>query len=255
VAAHEDEDGRLDAILTVENAAVHYGGIRALDGVSFGIGRGLITGILGPNGSGKTTLLGALTRLVSLTTGRILFNGEDYTKRAPHHLSAMGVSRTFQTVRLLPELNIESNIALGTASLPRAVRRTSGASVRAEAIERAGLTNLEKRWPDELPYGLQRRVEIARALAMRPQLLLLDEPMAGMNRSERKDISTLLKELRAEGLSQLLVEHDVGIMVDTCDMLIAMNFGKVIAIGTPDKVVQHPDVREAYLGKRGANHA
>ncbi|NKQ55800.1 ATP-binding cassette domain-containing protein [Amycolatopsis sp. K13G38] len=236
-------------VLVAEDVAVHYGGIKAVDGIDLTLTPGRICGLLGPNGSGKSTLLAAITRLVPLTRGRLLLDGKEYHRAAPASLAKRGVARTFQTVRLLPDLTVLENVQVG-ADLHG--RKAGGA---AEAIERTGIGDVVSAWPGELSYGMARRVEIARALAMRPRLLLLDEPTAGMNQAERKEISALLRDLREEGLAQLLVEHDVQMMVDTCDDLVAMNFGAVVARGTPHEVVQNAAVREAYLGKRGRAHA
>lgn len=244
-------------VLRAEDVAVHFGGVKAVDGVSLTLTAGRIFGILGPNGSGKSTLLAALTRLVPLTRGRLLFGDRPYERAQPHIIAARGVARTFQTVRLLPGRTVRDNIALGAESAGSRTRqqRRRAAERVDRAIERAGLTGLERHHPDELSYGYQRRVEVARAIASEPTLLLLDEPTAGMNRQERDDIASLLRDLREEGLTQLLIEHDVQMMVDTCDHLFAMNFGALIAEGEPAAVVRDPAVQEAYLGKHGRTHA
>ncbi|MDR7303954.1 ABC transporter ATP-binding protein [Haloactinomyces albus] len=249
------------AVLAAEDVAVHFGGIKAVDGFGLNLPAGRICGILGPNGSGKSTFLAAVTRLVSLTRGRLLLDGAEYQNAPPETLARRGLSRTFQTVRLLPDLTVLENVRLGADLHARGrgvrswFRPDTTPEVVDEAIERTGLGTARSWRPGELSYGMARRVEIARALAAKPRVLLLDEPTAGMNQRERGEISELLRTLRGDGLAQLLVEHDVQMMVDTCDHLVAMNFGALAAEGTPADVVVHPAVQEAYLGKRGRSHA
>jgi branched-chain amino acid transport system ATP-binding protein len=238
-------------VLETRDIAVHYGGIKALDGVSLSFHAGAIHGILGPNGSGKTTLVAAVTRLTPLTRGDLLFDGVSLATAAPHEIARRGIARTFQTVRLLPNRTVFDNVALAVAVRRAGATRSSKRADIDDAVERTGIRSLLARYPDELSYGAQRRVEIARAIARKPRLLLLDEPTAGMNSHEREEIAGLLTTLRDEGLTQLLIEHDVAMMVDTCDRLYAMNFGRLIASGTPAEVVANADVRVAYLGKRG----
>jgi len=243
-----------EPVIEARDVAVHYGGIKAVNGVSLGLRPGCISGILGPNGSGKTTLLGALTRMVQLTRGAIQCEGNDYSNIKSERVISLGISRTFQSVRLLPDRSVWDNIILSTdVVFKRQSDKVEG--LVKEAIARTGLEGLEKARPDELSYGMQRRVEIARAIAVQPRLLLLDEPTAGMSKKERSDISVLMGNLRSEGLTQLIVEHDVGMMVETCDYLYAMNFGSLIAEGTPQDVVRSPAVQEAYLGKHGRHNA
>jgi ABC-type branched-subunit amino acid transport system ATPase component len=246
--------GKTQAVLEVNSIAVHYGGIKAVNGISFSLEPGRISGILGPNGSGKTTLLGALTRMVSLTSGRLVFLGQDYSKVPARKILSLGIARTFQTVRVLPDRTVLDNILLGTDALSSSRAGNVKENVR-QAIERTGLEGFEQVRPGELSYGVQRRVEIARAIAAQPSLLLLDEPTAGMNQHERQEIGTLLRKLSEEGLTQLLIEHDVQMMLDTCDKLFAMNFGVLIAEGTPESVVQSVAVQESYLGKRAQQNA
>lgn len=253
----EDAVATPTAVLETSDVAVHFGGVKAVDGVSLTLTEGKIFGILGPNGSGKSTLLAAITRLVPLTRGRLFFDGLPYEGQPSHVVAGKGVARTFQTVRLLSGRTVRENVALGTDTRSgRGRNRRRAAAERVErAIARTGLAGLEDLRPDELSYGYQRRVEIARAIAMDPKLLLLDEPTAGMNRQERDEVAALLKTLKEEGLTQLLIEHDVQMMVDTCDHLFAMNFGVLIADGEPGAVVRHSAVQEAYLGKHGSGHA
>jgi len=257
------------AVLELTDVAVHFGGVKAVDGIGFRLKPGMIYGIMGPNGSGKTTLIGAITRLTKLTRGDLLFEGSSYLGLRAGKLARLGVARTFQTVRLLPDLDVAQNVMLGfdgrgdagesrTAERGpwwgRALGRSTLPEV-ADAIARTGLGGFERFYPSELSYGTQRRVEIARAIAMNPRLLLLDEPTAGMNQTERAEISALMRDLRSEGLCQLLVEHDVQMMIDTCDYVFAMNTGKLIAEGEPRQVVQNPLVQEAYLGRKWRERA
>jgi branched-chain amino acid transport system ATP-binding protein len=254
-------------VLELRDVAVHFGGVKAVDGISLTLEPGLVYGIIGPNGSGKTTLIGAITRLTRLTRGELLFDGRSYLDRRASKLARLGVARTFQTVRLLPDLDVVQNIELGfDGRVQDAEGSNRGSWWRtalglgtppevAQAIARTGLQGFERFYPSELSYGTQRRVEIARAIAMNPRLLLLDEPTAGMNQVERAEISGLIKDLRADGLCQLLVEHDVQMMIDTCDYVFAMNTGRLIAEGEPREVVQNPLVQEAYLGRKWREHA
>lgn len=246
-------------ILHVEDLSVSFGGIKAVEHVTLSMNPGGIYGLLGPNGSGKSTFLAAITRLVKLAGGRMELRGEDFTHSARSSLAGRGIARTFQTVRLVEDLSVRENIESG-ADL-HAVRGPGRMTARerkdlvAGLLDRGGLTDVASAKPGELSYGAQRRVEIARALAMKPSLLLLDEPTAGMNSTERAEIADLMRGLRSEGLTQLLVEHDVAMLVDTCDHLFAMNTGRLIASGAPRDVVRHPEVQKSYLGSSGAQHA
>lgn len=241
-------------LLEVRDVAVHFGGVKAVDGISLELEKGRIYGVLGPNGSGKSTLLGAMTRLTPMTRGAFLLDGVDYSRRPARTVHGMGIARTFQTVRLLEDRSVRDNILLGLDTASREVRKESAQRVE-DVMERLDIRAVERMRPDELSYGMQRRVEFARAIISRPRLLLLDEPTAGMNTSEREEVGALMRQLLDEGVTQFIVEHDVQMMVDTCDHLFAMNFGKLIAQGTPTEVVRHPAVQEAYLGKGASQHA
>ena len=241
-------------LLEVRDVAVHFGGVKAVDGISLELEKGRIYGVLGPNGSGKSTLLGAMTRLTPMTRGAFLLDGVDYSRRPARTVHGMGIARTFQTVRLLEDRSVRDNILLGLDTASREVRKESARRVE-DVMERLDIRAVERMRPDELSYGMQRRVEFARAIISRPRLLLLDEPTAGMNTSEREEVGALMRQLLDEGVTQFIVEHDVQMMVDTCDHLFAMNFGKLIAQGTSTEVVRHPAVQEAYLGKGASQHA
>jgi len=252
-------------LLDVDEAQVHFGGVRAVDGVSFKLEAGMLYELVGPNGSGKSTLLGALSRMTNMTGGRLSFKGNEYQNGPLPAVTRMGISRTFQAVRLLPERSVLENVMLGADAriygrsllaswlLPWRTRRLER-ECRDDAmvsVERLELKGMERRSVGLLPYGTQRRVEIARALAAHPTLLLLDEPTAGMNRKERDEIGAIMRDLRSEGLTQVLVEHDMQMITDVCDYVFCMNFGKLIAEGAPEIVVTDPVVQEAYLGKKG----
>lgn len=240
-------------LLEIRDLKVHFGGIKAVDGISIALHEGLIYGVLGPNGSGKSTMLGAVTRLTPITSGDVLFDGNSYAKVRASKVHGLGVGRTFQTVRLLEDRTVRDNVMLGADTTKMSGRELAARAD--EVMELVSIKHIAKVRPDELSYGMQRRVEFARAIVSRPRILLLDEPTAGMNSSEREEIGGVMRQLQEGGLTQFIVEHDVQMMVDTCDYLYAMNFGKLIAEGLPTDVVRHEAVQEAYLGKRGAKNA
>jgi branched-chain amino acid transport system ATP-binding protein len=252
----------MSAVLEIDDAHVRFGGVHALDGVSMRLEPGKLYGIVGPNGSGKTTLVNAITRVGPLTSGTISFGGTDIKSVAPHTLSHAGLARTFQSIRLVPTLTVRENIMLGADRAASqdvhkrrgwTLRRTSTAGLEADAaIERLDLRHVVHEYPHNLPYGTQRRIEIARALAGSPKLLLLDEPVAGMNRTERQEIGAVIASLREDGLTQLLIEHDLRLMLELCDHLFVFNFGRCVADGEPRATAALPVVQEAYLGKRHA---
>lgn len=249
--------------LECDDVAVHFGGVRAVDGVSFTVRPGSLCGLVGPNGSGKTTLLNAVSGLAPTTRGRITAGGEVVSGRGVPRIARSGIRRTFQAIRLVPELSVLHNVMLGADDGSRlldgllrpwrAARADRESRERArEVLTRVGLAGVESLRPDELPYGHQRRVEIARALAARPRLLLLDEPVAGMSPTERAEIGELLTGLRDDGMTQLLVEHDLELVTRITDHLVVVDFGRVIADGDPATAVLDERVREAYLGRTTA---
>ncbi|MBM7365857.1 ABC transporter ATP-binding protein [Gordonia hydrophobica] len=245
-------DDRQVPLLELTDIAVHFGGVKAVDGVSLDLHQGRIYGIMGANGSGKSTLLGAITRLNPLTRGIMRFDGREFTTVRPHAVAHLGVARTFQTVRLIDDRTVRDNVQLGVDTVSRD-RRDQLTSTVDEVMERVGVAAVARMRPSELSYGMQRRVEIARAIVACPRLLLLDEPTAGMNTAERDEVSELMRALQVEGFTQLLVEHDVPMMVDVCDYLFGMNQGELIAQGDPEAVVADEAVRESYLGKAAGN--
>lgn len=264
-ATSGDESARAFPVLDLRDVAVNLGGVKAVDGVSLTVERGRLYGLAGPNGSGKSTLLALISRLLDLTSGQILINGLDVGGRTPVEVARLGLARTFQTVRLLDEFTVLENVMLGGDQpvygpgllkawlLPRWSRgREAVVRERAmEALDRLGLVDVRNERPLNLPYGTQRKVEIARTLAAQPNLILLDEPTAGMNRAERDEIGELLLQLRDEGVTQVLVEHDLRMMVDVCSDLYVLESGRLIGSGPPAACIREPQVVEAYLGKRG----
>jgi ABC-type branched-subunit amino acid transport system ATPase component len=245
------------ALLTANDVKVHFGGVKAVDGISLALQPGKLHGVVGPNGSGKTTLFNAISRFVPLTAGSIDFDGTEVARMRPHEVGRAGLARTFQSIRLLPTLTVRENVLLAVdgrepAVLPaaRRKRRQKAAAAADGALEKLELTKLRDDYPASLPYGTQRRVEIARAVAAEPRLLLLDEPIAGMNREERAEIARILCTLRDGGLTMLLVEHDLRTVLAVSDHIFVMNFGRCVAEGPPRETALRPEVQEAYLGKR-----
>ncbi|MCU1480452.1 MAG: ABC-type branched-chain amino acid transport system ATPase component [Subtercola sp.] len=241
------------SLLVLDDVKVHYGGVRAVDGVSFSVEPGQLCGMVGPNGSGKTTTINAITRTAKLTSGRITFDGTDIANVPPFKLRRIGLVRTFQGIRLIPDLTVRDNIRLAAEQHGHKRRKSRAGAVTPDAfsealIERFGLSDVKNERPGALPYGTQRRVEIVRALSTSPKLLLLDEPVAGMNHAERADIANVLKELHAEGLSMLIIEHDLRMLLNLSDHLVVLNFGKLLAEGEPHATASLPDVQRAYLG-------
>ncbi|AWB91265.1 ABC transporter ATP-binding protein [Aeromicrobium chenweiae] len=248
-----------EPLVRLDGVMVHFGGVKAVDGVTFTLERGSLCGVVGPNGSGKTTLINAMSGISPATGGRIEFLGSDTTRSSPFALARLGLRRTFQSIRLLPELDVLANVALGADSgggqydgLLRPRRsRTNERRTREQALaalDRVGLVHLARHRPTDLPYGHQRMIEIARAVVSEPEVLLLDEPVAGMSGEERRQVADLLISLRADGMTQMLVEHDLGLVTRICDHLVALDHGQVIADGDPLTVMNDSSVREAYLG-------
>jgi branched-chain amino acid transport system ATP-binding protein len=252
-------------LLQVDGVHLGFGGIKALAGVSLGARAGDITAIIGPNGAGKTSLFNAISGFYRPQQGRIVFAGADITRTGPARRAAMGLARTFQNVALFRGMSVLDNIKLGGHSRLNANPLTAwwylGPAQREELalrreIEREVVDFLEidhvRHQPvAALPYGLQKRVELARALAMRPKVLLLDEPVAGMNREETEDMARFVLDIQEErGITVLLIEHDMGLVMDIANHVVVLNFGEVIGEGTPADVRHNPEVVKAYLGEQ-----
>jgi branched-chain amino acid transport system permease protein len=248
-------------ILRVDAISKQFRGLRALDDVSLSVAAGEIRGVVGPNGSGKTTLFNVVSGLYRPNHGRIEFRGRDMTAKAPYRLARAGLSRTFQNLRLFGDLTVRENVMVAldrtrTLSSWRYVfrplsvwRRDRGRRAEADAIlERYGLTEFADLQPRALPYGIQRRVEIARAVAAGPVLLLLDEPAAGLNGEEVRQLSEIVRSIRDSGITVVIIEHNMGLVMSLCEQITVLAGGRVIAEGTPAEVVATPAVIEAYLG-------
>jgi ABC-type branched-subunit amino acid transport system ATPase component len=247
--------------LRLEDVHRAFGGVRAVDGASFAVEAGEVHGLIGPNGAGKTTLLNLVSGFLAPSAGRIVLGDRDVGGLPPHEVAALGVARTFQNIRLFPDLSARENVVVGQhlrrrASLaarmlllPRAGAEERAAREEAERLlGRVGLGDRVRAHARHLSYGEQRRVEIARALASGPRLLLLDEPTAGMNPVEVEAVARLIRQVAAEGTAVLLVEHNVRLVMEVCDRITVLNFGKVIADGPPAAVGRDPAVIAAYLG-------
>jgi len=251
-----------NTLLAVKDVTVRFGGITALDGVSFNIPRDKVCGLIGPNGAGKTTLFNCLSRLYQYQEGDVLFEGKSITQTPVHRMCKLGIGRTFQNLAMFRTMTVQQNIMVGAHSrshsgfikgmLPTAsVRREEAELTRIadELIDRLKLSDVAQRPVGELPFGYQKRVEFARALAAKPRLLLLDEPAAGLNHEELSDLGSLIKQVRDEmGITVLLVEHHMHLVMDVSDWIVALNFGRKIAEGTPEEIQKHPEVIRAYLG-------
>ncbi|HYX10894.1 MAG TPA: ATP-binding cassette domain-containing protein, partial [Candidatus Acidoferrum sp.] len=239
------------ALLDVSQVSVSFGGLQALSEVSIDVQVGHVTGLIGPNGAGKTTLFNVVTGLLGPNSGRVELDGRDITRRKPHQRARLGIGRTFQRLETFGSLTARENV-LVAAEMRRGWshdRKRSPSVIADEILERVGLQAVAEDRVDRLPTGTARLVELGRALATQPRVLLLDEPSAGLNESETATLGTLLREVAGSGLAVLLVEHDMSFVMGTCERIHVLDFGRIITVGTPTEVQGDDTVRAAYLGE------
>jgi len=244
-------------LLEVTTLSKEFDGLRALEGVSFSAEGGEILGVIGPNGAGKTTLFNLVSGLYSPTSGEINFQGKSILRLKPHQISRLGIGRTFQIVRPFPNLDVETNVLVASGHRFYPSLWDSSGSFRQpdileevqRFIERAGLRSYTKQLAKNLPLGIKKRLEIARALALKPRLLLLDEPSAGLRFEESAQLMDLIRQVRDQGIGVLLIEHNMQVVMDLCKRIVVLDHGSKIAEGSPGEIRSNPLVVQAYLGK------
>jgi branched-chain amino acid transport system ATP-binding protein len=251
-----------ETLLELDDIGISFGGLRAVDGLSFRVRRGEIVGLIGPNGAGKTTVFNMITGIYKPTNGHIRWRGEELTGHSPHRIAQAGIRRTFQTIRLFADMSVLENVIAGEQQQIRqkwwqgllntpAQRREEQTLIdRAmEVLRQLGLADVAQENATSLPYGAQRRVEMARTLVAKPELIILDEPAAGLNEFESAALNDTIRAIRDAGVTVILVEHDMSVVMNVTDNIVVINFGKKIAEGKPEEIRRNPLVIEAYLGQ------
>jgi branched-chain amino acid transport system ATP-binding protein len=251
-----------EPVLRAEKITMRFGGLVSVNSMDFAICKNEIVGIIGPNGAGKTTFFNVLTGIYKPASGTVTLHNRDITGKKPHAITGLGLARTFQNIRLFSHMTVLETVMLGMhvrtrSNMLDALLRTSrwrntekeSGQKAMELLELTGLDQYRFEYGTSLPYGMQRRLEIARAMASRPEILLLDEPAAGMNEQETADLSGFIRSLREMGCTIILIEHDMRLVMDICDRLYVLDHGILIARGTPEEISANPQVIEVYLGR------
>ncbi len=248
----------MTTLLTINGATRRFGGLTAVDGVSTTVAKGELVGVIGPNGAGKTTLFNLISGFTPLSAGEVHFKGRRIDGQKPFRIARLGIGRTFQNLRIFPNMSVFDNVSVGAAGMlgVNAAGAVFGGKARSEAIsrrawaalEQVGLQGLAGELAANISYGRRKYLEIARALAMEPELIILDEPAAGLNDTETRELAAFIKRLHGEGMTVLLVEHDMGLVMGICERVVVLATGRKIADAAPEVVRKDAAVLEAYLG-------